>query len=200
MRKKKTVAFDLDGVILDYTKPKQHVADRYGFKLSAEQTNTNLIEKTIGDKDLYNEMRGQLYSEATFETVFFEGVLENIRKITSLCEDVLVVSARRKHHRELALKHLANLDFFTKTDLKPGSFIFSDSTDEKIKKLRQLEVFWYLDDKARVAEEVSRYSHGAIFDPLDLVQKGVIKISQRVLVCRSWNNVAEKLFQALKTA
>ncbi len=167
-QKNKIIGFDLDGVILDHTYNKIRLAKSFGFKLSPEDTHSEIIKNIIPEKTL-DKMQVVLYDDPkiSLKSKLMKGVRPVLAKVKNRFPYFLI--SRRKS-AESAIRIMKQKGLWPKFFNEYNSFFVLKRID-KNKIAKKLGVTHYIDDQISVLKELSDIKNKILFDNLNLFPK-----------------------------
>ena len=158
------VGFDMDGVIIDHTKNKLILAERYGVSHRPEQTHSEIIKRYIPE-GRYDNFQNELYdnSEFAFSAPLVLGAHEGLRELKNSGVPIVLISRRKKPENAIELLKLRGLWGKGKMFDETNAF-FVKSPDEKNIVAVAQKVTHHIDDERRVLRAMPDVETRLLFD------------------------------------
>ncbi|MBI2669976.1 MAG: hypothetical protein HYX20_02455 [Candidatus Yanofskybacteria bacterium] len=158
----KIIGFDLDGVILNHTPNKLNLAKSFGWKLSPEQTHSEII-RTIMPKHALDQLKLTLYDdpEVSLKSPVTRGARSTLSEIKNKYSYFLI-SRRKKPEIAIRILKIKKLwpEFFNENNT-----FFVSKPKDKNKIGKKLGITHYVDDELRVLEKLTDIKNKILFDP-----------------------------------
>jgi len=143
----KRIGIDLDGVIIDHTPAKLHLAAGFGFVLEPWQTNTNLM-KGFMPIERYRALQESLYGEMTLRAPAVSGAKESLTAAMDSGFEPHLISRRSAASVPFARDWLASHGF--SGIFSEDRIHFCPSDAEKAVVCGHLSIASFVDDKLSV--------------------------------------------------
>ena len=157
------VGFDLDGVIIDHTENKIHLASERGFHLDPKETASDTMRRKL-PVDVYADIQHHLYADIPVpkEPPLMNGALSALAVLKGFGVPFVLISQRRNPEAAIMLleRHHVTPQYFT-----PDKLFFVDEPEDKNTKAREAGVTHFVDDEIRVLSVLSDVSCRILFDP-----------------------------------
>lgn len=176
------IGFDLDGVIVDHTKEKIKIASDFGFSISSNQAQADLIKKIIPRDALLNILQ-KLYGEVSSQSLF-AGAKEVLFKLKNANIPIYIISRRRVgKNREMAIEILKNRGLWPEVFNEENVF-FVDKPADKNEVAKRLGVTHYIDDESGVLDVLIDVKNRYQFDPF-----GDLKGISKYICLSNWHEI-----------
>lgn len=179
-RKKLVIASDLDGTIIDHTRNKIVLAERFGYRLDAASTRSDRMKEIIAEQD-YRHIQQELYGKATLSAPPVQFAKEELAVLKKMFGPVYIISRRLGHTRKYGMQWLAR---HCGDIIAPEDVFFVDEESEKDRIARRLGIDVYIDDKASVLELMRSVGRKYFFDPFSDTEI----ISDSMVSVRTWRD------------
>lgn len=179
---KKSIGFDLDGVIFNHAPVKIKLAKKFGFKLKPNQTQSEII-KTLIDASTLKQIQKHLYHNPDFlkSTLLMKGVKSGLLKLKKNNLPFVLIS--RRSEPEIAIATLKYHRLWPKFFNKNNAFFVMEAEDKNIK-AREVGVTHYVDDELRVLEKLVDVKNRFLFDNL-----GAFENNNGYIRVKSWREL-----------
>ena len=159
------IGIDLDNTIIDYdhaflTAAHQRGLLPQGFTGGKQQVRDHIRTLPHGETR-WQELQGYVYGQGIHHAAIFPGVIDAVTHWLSAGHELFIVSHKteyghfdetRTNLREAALAFLEAQDFFAH-GFKRAHVSFHATRAEKVDKIRDLSLHWFIDDLIEVYEE-----------------------------------------------
>lgn len=161
--KNSIIGFDLDGVIIDHTALKQHLAELAGFKLEKWQTAAETIQHLI-PAGLLEEIQEILYDhfQKSLLAPLMPGAKGALARVVQWNCPYSLIS--RRHIPQLAEQLLVKHGLWPKY-FNAKNVLFVDTKKDKNIEAKRLGVTHYVDDEISVLDEMPAVANRILFDP-----------------------------------
>ena len=180
---KKIIGFDMDGIVLDHTKIKLFLAQKFNLDIKKEQTSSDIIKKLI-PKDIYP--RFQIYLNHDPRFMYMCSPMPGAKNILSRIKKAKIryflISRRSKPIQ--AVKILKHHGFWPEYFNKNNTFFVTTPEDKNIK-AKELGVTHYFDDQYTVLDKLTDVKRRFLFDSINVFKNPPYK---RI---RSWKEIAK---------
>lgn len=152
------IGFDLDNTIIDYRTSLELLA-KEKFNLSLESYEKAAVKEALtqkGGNDLWREAQSLLYSDYVEKGVIHKELIDLLSRLKDEGHNLIIISHKTKtsnwdkskNFHQPALKFLES-----KLDLKIfDEVVFSESFDEKVKKICDVECDYFIDDLKEIMQ------------------------------------------------
>ncbi len=182
---KKIVGFDLDGVIINHAPNKIKIAKSLGWELKPEETPSEIIRRILPRLTL-EQLENDLYSNEAVSLIspIMCGAIKSIAHVSGKFPYFLI---SRRRAPQVAIKCLRSKGLWPKYFNEKNAFFVSKIEDKNIK-AAELGITHYIDNEARVLENMPDVKNKILFDNLDVFSH--IKDYPRV---KSWAQLMKLL-------
>ena len=158
------IGFDLDGVILNHTAMKQHIAKQFGFDLNQSETSSEMMYKMI-PLEIWHKIQNLLYDNPEFclKSPVADGAIETLDRLRREKKPFFLISRRKKS--EPAIDILRHHKLWPTYFNDENTFFVRQAEDKNIE-ARRLGITHYIDDEMRVLERLADVPKKFLFDPL----------------------------------
>lgn len=156
------IGFDMDGVIIDHTLPKIRLAEKFGFKITPEQTPSDVLRNIMPD-DVRKEFQHLLYSDPkiSLASPLMRGVKPALRELAK--RDVPFVLITRRKAPEVTIQLLERHGLWPDFFHDKNTFFVLNPEDKNVKALA-LGLTHYLDDELKVIKALTDVENRFLFD------------------------------------
>jgi 5'(3')-deoxyribonucleotidase len=156
------IGFDMDGVIIDHTNLRIVLAKKYGFSLTPEQTQSDVL-CTIIPKTERSALQNTLYNDPkmALSAPLMKGAYKGIS--TLINEGFLIYLISRRKDPELAIKLLSTHGLWPDYFNKENTFFVAEIED-KNEKAKEFGLTHYIDDEEKVLEVLTGVPNKILFD------------------------------------
>lgn len=177
------VGFDLDGVIIDHTQNKMHIAARYGVTLTPDETHSERMRELF-PHDIYREIQEQMYDDTdeALSAPLMEGAFGGLASLREHEIPYVLISRRKKPIHALHLLERRDLwgKYFT-----PENTFFVENMEDKDPVARELGVTHFIDDETRVLRLMPSVPHRVLFDV-----RGLFAASADFMPVKNWSELS----------
>jgi len=168
MRKKLSIGFDLDGVIIDHASNKLRCARELGYALEPRDTASGILKSRV-DLAHYREIQRFIYGSATLDAPPMDGALETIRTLAPLY-DLSIISRRNTADGGdvLGFQWLERHGVLSIIPRERVAFVPHHTVGAKNEIAKKWSVALYLDDQLKILHELSSVKTRVFFDPFDV--------------------------------
>jgi len=156
------IGFDMDGVIIDHTNLRIALAKKYGFSLTPEQTQSDVL-RTIIPKMERNALQDTLYNdlEMALSAPLMKGAYKGISILINEGFPIYLISRRKdpKLATRLLSAHGLWPDYFNKENT-----FFVAEIEDKNEKAKVFGLTHYIDDEEKVLEALTDVPNKILFD------------------------------------
>ncbi len=183
------IGFDLDGVIIDHTTNKLHLAERYGVHLSPEETHAEHMGKRFAP-DVFAEIRHALYNETpeALAAPLVEGAFHGLSRLRDAGIPFALISLRQD---PLAAEHLLERRGLWGGLFVPENVYFVRGAREKYETAASLGVTHFVDDEPNILDIMPTIPNRVLFDLHDQFPDRT-----DILRVRHWNELIDLLVRA----
>lgn len=162
-KNRKIIGFDMDGVIIDYTRRKIELAKSLGFKIKKDQTSSEIIKKLISPLSVYRDFQYILYEKpaSVFSSPLMPGVKPVLKKLTRSGIPYFLISKRKRP--EIARAILVRHGLWPRYFNRKNTFFVAGSKDKETK-AKELGITHYIDDEQKVLQELVSVRNKYLFD------------------------------------
>lgn len=166
------IGFDLDGVIIDHTIPKMHLAEKFGFPLTPEQTPSEIMKKLMPEKD-WKEIQHLLYSDEKIALTapLMRGVKPALREIVK--NGIPFVLITRRKGPEVTVKLLEQHGLWPEFFHEKNTFFVIEPKDKNVK-ASELGLTHYLDDELKVLRVLDDVENRFLFDRYEVFSEDAL--------------------------
>ncbi|MEK7654109.1 MAG: hypothetical protein AAB345_02405 [Patescibacteria group bacterium] len=163
------IGFDMDGVILDNSRNKIALAEKFGFSLKLEDTPSERFHFVVPEVIL-NQMRPLLYDdpEMALKAETIRGAIDGLNKVREAGISYFLISRRRNW--SMAVRSLEHHDLWPKFFNQQNAF-FVFEPEDKDERAKALGVNLYIDDQPTVLEKLISVENRILFDQFNLFGK-----------------------------
>jgi hypothetical protein len=159
--KKRKIAFDLDGTIIDHTKTAQQILKK---KWSIKLPLTNCVSDMVRTKipnHIHKSLQTIIYGKRSLKNPIMKDAKNTLKLLKNNNWSIYIVSRRYPENRIFALKWLnKNLPkIFPKENI-----FFASSIKEKNKILKKININYLVDDELKIIKLLSKNIKGIHFD------------------------------------
>ncbi|MEK7629769.1 MAG: hypothetical protein AAB432_00075 [Patescibacteria group bacterium] len=182
----KVIGFDMDGVIIDHTKPKIRLAKKRGFTLKTNQTPSEVMKKKVPAPH-YQIIQYYLnnHPKTALNASIMAKAKVGLERLKKAKIPYFLISRRRTP--EVAVKLLKIRGLWPAYFSNRNAVFVSDATAKNLK-AQELGVTHYVDDETKVIAELTSVKNKFLFD-----QHKVFKKSGEYTRVRSWPELLDHL-------
>ena len=180
------VGLDFDGVIVDHTKNKILVAQRYGFSIAPYQIVGRRLKKLVPET-VYRQIQNDVYGQLTLAAPIMKDANQVIKCLSNTIELFLVSRRQSPLFRLMAKKWLINN---LPKIFSVKNTIFVDTNRDKSAVCRQRGINVFLDDHSSVLERLDSVPHRYWFDQYDSSDE---LDCQGLIAVKSWKDFLVKV-------
>ncbi|HEY4495411.1 MAG TPA: hypothetical protein VJC01_03120 [Candidatus Paceibacterota bacterium] len=161
---KKFIGLDLDGVILNHALMKIKLARKFGFKLKPEETQSEIMEKIIGES-IFDKLQMMAFSDPKFlkSAPLMPGVKLGLATLQKNSLPFVLISRRREP--SLAISVLKYYGLWPKFFDEKNTFFVAKPEDKNVR-AREIGVTHYADDEMKVLDKLVDVENKFLFDNL----------------------------------
>ncbi len=163
------LGFDMDGVLVNNTLPKIRLAKSLGFRLSPEQTPSEVIPSYL-PAPVLRELQGNLYDniEEALRTPLMSGAKGILAAVQKSGIPYFLISRRRVPHIAEAIlkRHGLWPRYFSE---KNAFFVLEP--EDKDEKASELGITHYVDDELKIINRLASVKNRFLFDQFNIFEK-----------------------------
>ncbi|MBI2064097.1 MAG: hypothetical protein HYT66_00015 [Candidatus Yanofskybacteria bacterium] len=180
---KKVIGFDMDGVIIDHVANKLFVAEKFGIKVTKDQTPSDIMRELV-PRATWENIQTKMFDDPTIALTppLMPGVVNVLRKLKQNNVPYFLISRRKKPDRAIELLRVRGL--WPKYFNERNSF-FVMSKQEKDIKSSKLRLTHYFDDQNSVLKELLSVRNRFLFDNLKVFKRNPYP------TVSSWKEISE---------
>lgn len=188
------LGLDLDNTLISYDKLFYKLAKEKGLIDQSVKENKISVRDFLREKGqdvLFTELQGQVYGPRIIEAEPSDGMLTTLKQLKKWEIKMAIVSHKTRYpirgekhdlHKS-AIKWLHENQFFNSDglDFSMDDIIFEESKEQKIKRIKEKNFDYYIDDLPEIVEAISDFTKPILYDP-----NNKYKSSTQYLKIKTW--------------